>query len=152
MKQSTLILYTFVLLFFTLWNKADAQIAVIVNKSNSVSDLSLDDLKNIYLGKVTSFPNKKRIVLSEYASLKKKFHKVVLNKTTVAVQKYWIGYVFSGKSASPPTEFKYIDEVKSFVSRNPGAISFVDVTAIDESVKVLTIDSKKTVDTNYPLK
>jgi ABC-type phosphate transport system substrate-binding protein len=149
MKKSWLILCISALLFLILCSHAEAQIAIIVNKNNSISKLSSDDLKNIYLGKITSFSNNKRIILTEYAPLKEKFYKIVLDKSLRNVKKYWISFVLSGKSANPPIEYKDIDNAKSFVSQNNGAICFVNLSDVDKSVKVLTIDGKKPGDAKY---
>lgn len=152
MKKSSLFLYTVAILFFTLWSPVKAQIAIIVNKNNPINNLTLDELKNIYLGKITSFSNHERIVLTEYAPLKKKFYKIVLDKSIGNVKKYWISFVLSGKSANPPIEFKDMDEIKTFVLKNPGAICFIDLSDINKGMKVLTIDGKRPGDAKYPLK
>lgn len=152
MKKSMIILYILAPLFFTMPSDAEAQLAVIVNKSNSTNDLTFTDLKNIYLGKVSTFSHNTRVVLAEYAPLKKKFYKIVLGEKLGNVKKYWIAYVLSGKSGDPPIEFKNIDEVKKFVSQNPGAICFIDIADLDKSIKVLTIDGQKPVSVKYRLK
>lgn len=152
MKKSTLLLCTLAIFVFTLFNRAQAQITMIVHKSNSSNNLTLDELKNIYLGKVTTFSNNKRVVLAEYAPLKKRFYKVVLNKTIDKVKRYWISFVLSGKSANPPIEFKDVDEIKKFVSKNPGAICFIDISDIGKDMKVLTIEGKEPGEAKYPLK
>lgn len=152
MKKAMLFLLPLALFFGPFLRNAEAQIAVIVNKKNSTNDLSLEDLKHIYLGKVSTFSNKQAVILTEFAPLKKRFYKIVTNKSVDKIKKYWISYVLSGKTAAPPTEYKYLKEVKEFVLKNPGAICFIDAKDVDKSVKVLTIDGKKFSSAKYPLK
>ena len=67
-------------------------------------------------------------------------------------KKHWISMVFSGKSAVPPKQFRDEDELKTFVSKTPGAIAFINLSKVDKRVKVLSIDGKKPGDKNYKLK
>lgn len=152
MKNSGFILYITILLMLAMGNSIQAQIAVIVNKKNSVNDLTLHDLKNFFLGKTTTFSNNKRVILVEYAPLKEKFYRIVLGQSLDKVKKYWISVVFSGGSATPPREIKDLVEIKKFVSENEGAISFIDFSGVDATVKVVAIEGTKPGSKSYPLK
>ncbi|MFQ5637326.1 MAG: hypothetical protein ACE5IR_04970 [bacterium] len=152
MNKTRLLFLALGLFYGVIGPNANAQIAVIVNKNNSISDIALDNLKNIYLGKVSTFSNRTSVVLSEYAPVKKQFYKTLLNKDVSSVKKYWISYVLSGKSSSPPIEIKNLDEVQLFMSKNPGAICFVKVSELDNRFKALTVDGKKPGSAQYPLK
>ena len=131
---------------------ATAQIAVIVNDANSTYDLTLDELKRIYLGKMTAFPDGKEIALMEYEPLCEKFYKAALNMTELKVRKHWMKVVFSGEFATPPTEHHHLEEIKDLVCKNRGAICFVRLSDVEDCMKVLTIEGKKPDDEAYPLK
>ncbi len=143
---------TLILVLLCLGSTATAQIVVVVNDSNSISDLTLDELKRIYLGKTTAFPDGKEIVLMEYSPLCEKFYKAVLNMTELKVRKHWMKVVFSGEYATPPTEYKDLDEIKNQVCKNRGAICFVGLSEVEDCMKVLTIEGKKPDDEGYPLR
>lgn len=143
---------TLILILLTLSSTATAQIAVVVNDSNSTSDLTMDQLKRIYLGKTTAFPDGKTVVLMEHGSLNEEFYKTVLDMTLLKVRKHWMKIVFSGVYATPPTEYKDSDEIKRLVCKNKEAICFVRLTDADDCMKVLTIDGKNPEDKDYPLR
>ncbi len=143
---------TLLLIMICLGSTATAQIVVVVNDSNSISDLTLDELRRIYLGKTTAFPNGKEIVLMEYAHLCEKFYKAVLNMTELKVRKHWIKVVFSGEYATPPIEYHDPDEIKNLVCKKRGAICFVRLSDLEDCMKVLTIGGKEPDDEGYPLR
>lgn len=153
MKYTKIILLISALVVFGRWNDAAAQIVIVVNKNNTIRNLSNDELKKIYLGKVTIFPSGNKIILLEHAPVKKMFYKHVFNMKVDKVKKHWFSVVFSGKSATPPKELKDLDEVKKIVNTNDGAICFVELSTFDSSkMKIITIDNKKPGDAQYRLK
>lgn len=153
MKYTKIALFLAAMAIFGRWSDAAAQIAIVVNKNNATSNLSIGDLKKIYLGKITVFSTGQKIALFEYASVKTKFYEQVLDMKVDKVKKHWFSVVFSGKSATPPKEIKNVEEVKKLVNQNDGAICFVEHSKVDSStMKVLTIDGKKPGDAKYRLK
>jgi phosphate transport system substrate-binding protein len=152
-KMKTSTLFPLILfLLFSFHEKNNGYIAVIVNRNNPVNNLTLEELRKIYLGKITEFPNGERVILGEFSSGKKKFYEVLLGMSPHKVKKHWISVVFSGGNASPPVELKNLKEVKEFVSKYPGAICFINVKKVDKDLKVLRIDGKKPGDRDYPLR
>ena len=61
------------LVFLISTSIASAQIVVIVNKDNPLNDLSLNDLKLIYSGKLSSFDNGGSIVLTQTSTYSEEF-------------------------------------------------------------------------------
>ena len=151
MRKPILSLFALSLLLLAPLFKAEAQTAVIVNKANPIDDLSIKKLKQLYLGKVTSLANGKKVYLTEYVPIRKAFYKSVLRMSTNKVKKHWISLVLSGKNATPPKRFSDIIALKKYVIKTPGAISFVELSKIDNSVKVIKIDGKMPGDADYPL-
>lgn len=152
MKRATLLLCALALAPSTPLREAEAQIAVIVNPGNPVRDLSRRQLRQLYLGRITAFPGGGGAVLAEFTPLRRKFYELASRMTVNEVRRHWIRVVFSGESARPPTEFSEVDEIKRFVSRNPGAIGFIDWSDLDDGVKVLTIEGLMPGDARYVLR
>lgn len=148
-NRITLSIYAVLLICFA--NAADAQIAIAVNKDNPVDDISMSELKQIYLGKKTSFPDGKNIVLAEYADLKKTFYDILLDWSVTKMKKHWMGLIFSGTSSSAPKEFRQSGELKDFILRNEGAIAFMNLAEADKNVKLLTVNGKRPGSKDYPL-
>ncbi|HBY87136.1 MAG TPA: phosphate ABC transporter substrate-binding protein [Colwellia sp.] len=119
-------------------NLTIAKVVVIVNVSNTAT-LSDNELSSLFLGKLKSFPNKKKaqaINLKYGNETRKIFEKSILKKTSSQVKAYWSKLLFSGKG-KPLKELSSDAEVKAFVADNPNAIAYIDASNIDSSVKVI---------------
>ena len=144
------ILYVILLICFT--KVATAQIAIVVSKENPVNDISLSELKQIYLGTRTIFSDGKNIVLAEYLDIKEKFYDILLGWSLIKYKKHWMKLIFSGESSAAPKEFKSANKLKDFIIANEGTIAFIALVDVDDNMKVLTIDRKKTGSRDYPFK
>jgi ABC-type phosphate transport system substrate-binding protein len=131
---------------------AQEAIAVIVNRGNPLEGVNADDLRRLYLGTTTVFPNKERVVLFEEADLRESFYRTVAKMNGDRVKRHWIGVVFTGSSAIPPKTLAEGMELRELVSRQRGAIGFVDPRAVDESVKVISVDGFRPGDPGYPIR
>jgi hypothetical protein len=109
-------------------------------------------LERAYLGKITVFSDGQDIVLAEYAPLMESFFESVLGMTLNKVKMHWLKLILSGGTAIPPTKFDDIEDNKKFVMHNRGAISFMELSGADGTVKILTIDGKSPSAEDYPLK
>lgn len=121
---------------------ANAGIAVVVNPG--VGDVSVDQatLKDIFLGKLGTLPNGKKVVAidQEPGGTREQFLKKLVNKSESQLKAYWAQLVFTGRG-QPPRQVMDDDEVKELVAENPSIIGYIDSAEVDASVKViLTID------------
>jgi ABC-type phosphate transport system substrate-binding protein len=115
-----------------------AEVAIIVNSGNS-SEISDNDIKRMFLGKNKTFSNGesvKAINLKSGNAIRENFEKKVLGKSSSQVKAYWSKLIFSGK-AKPLKEGASDSEVLSWVSSTPNAISYIDASKVDDSVKVI---------------
>jgi ABC-type phosphate transport system substrate-binding protein len=132
--------------------EARAQIVVVVNPRNPVRDLSLEELRRLYLGRTTTFRQNQPVILLEQAEVRRAFYQAALGMNEARIKRHWIGIVFSGETATPPKTIAAADELKRAVAQNTGAIGFLEQTAADPSVKVLTINGLHPGDARYPLR
>ena len=130
---------------------AGAQIAVVVNLRNPVKDLSLEELRRLYLGRTTTFRQDQPVVLLEQAKVSRAFYQAALGMNEARVRRHWIGIVFSGEAAKPPRSITIASELKQALRERPGAIAFIDVADLDRSMKVVTINGLRPADAHYPL-
>jgi hypothetical protein len=130
---------------------AQGAIAVIVNRSNPVKNVSASDLQRLYLGATTTFPNREHVLLLEQTSLRDSFYRTVLMMSEDRVKRYWIGVVFSDAGATPPKSVNDAALVLDFVRHGRGAIAFVDAEAVDSTVKVLAVEGSRPGDPDYAL-
>lgn len=152
MNKTIVCLIAGLIFFISFTGRSSGQIALIINKNNPTEDIAWQDLKQMFLGKKTTFPNGKNIVLAEHADLKEKFYKSLLDWSLLKVKKQWMRLIFSGQNSSAPEEFSNSTALKEFILNNEGAIAFIDPVEVDDTVKIIAIDGKKFDDEKYPLK
>jgi len=129
-----------------------AQTAVIVHRSSVVSDVKLDDLRRFFLGQGALAANGRQVILVELSPIRTRFYKRLLGLSPDDVRRRWIGVVFRGDALTLPFELDDATAVKKFVAEHPGAVAFVEVSDIDDTVKALRIDGKRPGDPLYPIK
>ncbi|MCF6310076.1 MAG: substrate-binding domain-containing protein [Sulfurimonas sp.] len=124
-----------------------AEVAVIVNPQNLVSEISVKDLKHIYRTKKTTWSTGEKIEvvnLKKEDSVRVKFSNVILKKTPAKMEKYYLKRALKGKGQAPKL-LNSSSDIKEFVKNNKGAIGYIDVNDVDDEVKVLSIDGKKQI-------
>lgn len=115
-----------------------AEIAVIVHPSNGDAP-SAKDIERIFLGKSRSFPGGAKALpvnQGEGSPIRQSFDQGLLGRSASQMKAYWSKQVFTGKG-TPPQEAANDAEVKSVVSANPNTISYIDASAVDDTVKVV---------------
>lgn len=124
----------------TLWSHAaEAELAVIVNVDSPVDDISFEELASVFLGKSRQIADGVKVVpidQLEGEAARIEFYDKVVKKSPSQLNSYWSRLIFAGKGR-PPYAVTDDSEVLEFVSANPSMIGYVDMTAVDESVKVI---------------
>ncbi|KAF0190889.1 MAG: hypothetical protein FD165_2350 [Gammaproteobacteria bacterium] len=118
---------------------ARADVAVIVHPDNPLTSISVDDLRNLYLGKVRTYPNGHQaeiIDLGDGTPLCTQFYAAVLNKTSAQLNAYRAQRLFSGKGL-PPNTVATDSEAVAWVARNPQGLAYVDKSKVNGDVKIL---------------
>ena len=122
------------LLSTALW----AETAVIVNPAND-APMTSEDVAKLYLGKTKSFPNGKSatpLERSEGSAIRVGFLEKIVDKSESQMKAYWSRLIFTGKGV-PPNAVDTDKEMKELVAKDPGAIGYIDVTSVDDTVKVV---------------
>jgi ABC-type phosphate transport system substrate-binding protein len=123
---------------FSLPSLAFAEVAVIVNSSNTAT-ISDSDISRLFLGKLKSFPNgdKAAPVNSKFGGeTRYEFEKNILKKNSSQVKAYWSKLIFSGKG-KPPKELGSDNNTLTLVASDPTIIGYVDAASVDSTVKVI---------------
>lgn len=117
-----------------------ADFVVITHPGNSQSSISQQDLKNVYLGKKSRWDDGSSVAVFAQKSgdLTDSFISQAVNKTSQQYFIYWRKIVFTGKG-TPPMEMGDDSQVKAAVASKPGAIGYINASALDGSVKKLTV-------------
>jgi phosphate transport system substrate-binding protein len=121
---------------------------ILVHPGNPVSKLTVEQVRNIYLGKITNWkevggPNKKIVMISRdtNSGTYETFHKMVMKKQKIAE-----GCEYVGSNGA----------VRARVQSTPAAVGYAGLGFVDRSVKALSINgiypTRKTVSTGkYPI-
>lgn len=125
---------------------------MVVNPANPISDIAVEDVRHLYLGVRTVFPNGQPVLLFEATPIAGRFYAAALDMDPAQVKRYWIGMVFQGDPAVPPLRVEDLKEVKRRVARHPGAVSFLPTALADSSVKILRIHGTLPGERDYPLR
>lgn len=135
-------------------------IVVIVNAANPVDNLSISDLKKLFLSDRSKWDTGKSVapvMVTAGAPERTAFLKIVCGMSDGDFSKYFLQAAFTGKSATPPKEVTSAQSVKANVAGSPGAIGFVKAADFhgdgsDGGVKSVKIDGMTAADAGYKLR
>jgi len=121
-----------------------AEPTIIVNPANDVSEISAQDLAQIFLGKKTLWPSGKRIVpvlLDTETEAGRHFLMGYVKKTESQYRSYWKRRLYSGGGAVPKT-LASSAAVSAYVATTPGAIGVIEAEAATGTVKAVVVTSE----------
>ena len=149
------------------------RLVVIVSSSQTVRDLSSGDLRRIYVGEMTRWPDGHRIVpvmLPTRSRESAVFLKRVVRMSAIDFAQEWIGAVFRGRAPAPPVVVANAGDALRFVASHPESIAVIpdelspgvapstsggDVSAMRPEphigVRVINIDGRSPRASEYPL-
>lgn len=109
-------------------------------KSPSIS-LSQNQISDVFLGKITSLPDGSNAIpidQAESSPLRDEFYSKVANKSASQAKAHWEILHFTGRGM-PPREGMGSDAIKRILNSTPGAIGYIERSALDNSVKVIFV-------------
>ncbi len=120
--------------------RAQAQVIVIVNPGVKASEVSKNDLRDVFTGAATTLPGGINVVpiLLKAGSAHEEFLQAYIGKNDTAYRAGWRSLVFSGQ-ASMPKSLDSDSAVVDFVAHNAGAIGYIAKNSPHDGVKVLTV-------------
>ena len=118
---------------------AHADIVAVVSAKSSVTRLSTSQLADIFLGKVSRFPDGSLAVpvdLGDGCAERDQFYAKVAGKTPAQIKAYWSKIIFTGRG-QPPKVVQNGSDMKEYVAANIDAIGYIDSMMVDDSVRVV---------------
>ena len=117
---------------------SQADVVVIAGATSSVGTLTKEQVAQIYLGKVKSYPGGGAAVtaITGNGPIRDEFLSSVLEKTDSQARATWSRLVFTG-TGNAPKELKDAAETKQLVAANPNIVGVIDKASVDKSVKVI---------------
>jgi hypothetical protein len=131
---------------------AGEALAVVTSKQSGVSDISLYQLKRLYLGDNVKVSGRELIALNrEVKGVERTgFDESVLGMTPAAAARYWIDRRIRGQSGAPKA-IEPAGVIQRVVAKLPHAVAYVRVREVDADVQVVRIDGRKPGDPGYPI-
>src|SRR5438270_6335020 len=128
-------------------------IAVVVQSETPVSDLSLAEVRKVFLGERQYWNAKMPVVLVIRAPVARERDvvlRVIYQMSEAQFKQYWVAKIFRAEAASPPKIVYSNDMQLELVSGIPGAIAFMDARNIRPGLKVIRVDGHLPGDKDYP--
>lgn len=128
------------------------RLAIVVAKDSPVTNLSIYELKRLYLGERVNAAGK-RLVPFNLAPLSREragFDKTVLGMAPDAIARYWVDRKIRGESG-PPKTVDPADVLQRVVVKLDGGVGYAPLNDLRPDVKTVHIDGKGPNDPGYPL-
>lgn len=130
-------------------------LAIIVHKDTPVDNLSMNELRNIFLANQQFWPNRSRIILLVRAPQSDERDFVldsIYQMDEAQFRQYWIAKMFRAEVPRGPKIVFSTDMTLDLVVAIPGSISFMRADAVTDDVKVIRVENRLPSDEGYPLK
>ena len=120
---------------------AYADLAIIVNPSYNDGKLNIQDIKKLFLGERTAFPDGSYAMPVNHnvgSPDRKQFYSSVLGMNATSLSRYWRRQISMGNNNQPEVVNSYTAVLKTIAS-TPGSISYINSNMVNDKVKVLMI-------------
>lgn len=136
-------------------DSAENNLAIVVNITNPVDNLSLQEVRKVFLGERSHWPNGRRItlvMLEPGQPERKALIQEVCQMTESEFSRHFLHGVFTGEVIVSPKTLASPAGARKFVFNVPGAIGYVRASDVDASVKVIRVDGRRPGDKDYGLR
>jgi ABC-type phosphate transport system substrate-binding protein len=140
MKKFIVIIASFLFLQMNCLASYGEEYVLICHKDGPVDTLTSQQVKRIFLGKMKKWPGGSSvdIVVNSNKDVHAQFTRAVLNKSPSQLSNYWKKILFSGRSMLPVFVKNDLD-AKRYVAEHTNALTYIDVTSLDETLKQIVI-------------
>jgi|SRR5689334_9523587 len=138
----------------TVPEKAAGDVAVVVNPNTPVSDLTLAEVRKVFIGDRQYWSTDLPVTLlvrAPVAHERDVVLKTIYQMTESQFKQYWVAKIFRSEAVSAPKIVYSSDMTNELVSVIPGAIAFMDAKAVGPGVRVVKVNGRLPGDPLYPL-
>lgn len=131
---------TLILSCLTSWSRAEETFIIVVHQKNPVPELTVSEIKHIFLGKKRNWPDGSSItlVMNKNDEIHESFTRTMLQKSPTQLSVYWKKILYSGASMLP-LAVKDDEAVKSYLHVHANAISYIASDSLDKQVRQVKI-------------
>lgn len=133
----------------------DDTLAIIVNQTNNVDDISLKELRTVFLGERSHWANGRRITLvmmDPGLAERRAVLRDICRMNETEFSRHFLQGLFTGEVFVSPKTLSSPTGVRKFVFNVPGAIGYVRASDVDTTVKVIRVNGHRVDDPEYPLR
>jgi len=130
-------------------------VAVVVHPDTPISDLSLADVRKVFLGDRQYWTSNLPVVLLIRAPVARERNvvlKIIYQMSETQFKQYWIAKIFRAESALAPKVVYSNDMANDLVTAVPGAIAFIDAREVRSGAKVVRVEGHLPGEPGYPLR
>jgi ABC-type phosphate transport system substrate-binding protein len=132
-----------------------ADVAIVVRKDVPVDNLSLADVRKLFMGERQFWNSSLRVTLLVRAPTSRE-RDVVLKKiyqmSEAQFRQYWISRVFRAETATGPKIVYSSEMTMELVNGIPGAVAFLDASRVPAGLKVVKVNNRAPGEKDYPLR
>jgi ABC-type phosphate transport system substrate-binding protein len=133
----------------------DDSLAIIVNQANTIDNISLKELRTVFLGERSHWPNGRRITLvmmDPGLAERKAVLRDICRMSETEFSRHFLQGLFTGEVFVSPKTLSTPTGVRKFVFNVPGAIGYVRASDVDGTVKAIRVNGRDVDDHEYPLR
>jgi ABC-type phosphate transport system substrate-binding protein len=133
----------------------EVDIAVVVHPDAPVSNLSLSEVRKVFLGDRQYWSSNVPVVLLIRAPVARERDvvlKIIYQMSESQFKQYWIAKIFRAEAATAPKVVYSNDMANQLVTAIPGAIAFIDSKDVKPGSKVVRVDGRLPGEAGYPLR
>jgi ABC-type phosphate transport system substrate-binding protein len=132
---------------------AQQDVAIAVNSSNPIVNLTLADLRKIFAGEKRSWPRNipVKLIVRAPGSHERLVLLHLLNKSESEYKQYWIAQVLRGEADAEPATVPSVGMQREAMKVFPGAITLVDFVDVKPEMKVVKVDGHLPGEPGYTL-
>ncbi len=119
-----------------------ADVVVVVSQQSPVTTLSRTQLTDIYLGRMSRFPNGEPVVpidQKEGTDARAAFYRDYLGQSPAQIKAHWSKLIFTGRG-QPPRSVEDGAAMAEFIAEHPKAIGYTDSDYITSDVRIVSIE------------
>lgn len=129
-------------------------LVIVVNRSNPVDKLTFSELRSIFLGNRSHWANGRRITLvmrDPGEPERRTILREVCGMNENQLKTHFLHGLYTGEILLSPKILSTPTGVRKFIFNVPGAIGYLRISEVDNSVKMVRIDEFMPADKGYKL-
>jgi hypothetical protein len=131
-----------------------SDIAVVTNPATPVNELSLADVRKVFLGERQYWNSNIPVIVLVRAPIAREREvvlKTIYQMTESQFKQYWVAKIFRSEAVSAPKIVYSADMTNQLLAVIPGSIAFMDAKAVAPGLKVVKVDGRLPGEPEYKL-